>query len=186
MKKVVFLLTSTLFSISSAVLAQDNKYVPSWNSLRSHHTPQWLMDAKFGIYCHWGIQTISYEKGKENLSNEELLSQFKGENFNADEWAKLFETAGAKLRGIQYTKEDIRFTVNGDHLYATCLGKPDGDLEIASLNSNFKLRKGDILHIIHLGSGKKIQFNHNEKALVLKLDGIPLDETANVFKISLR
>jgi alpha-L-fucosidase len=30
----------------------------SWRSLRRHATPQWLQDAKFGIYTHWGIYSV--------------------------------------------------------------------------------------------------------------------------------
>ncbi|KAA3661961.1 MAG: hypothetical protein DWQ10_03510, partial [Calditrichaeota bacterium] len=428
-----------------------------WTSLRKHQTPQWLIDAKFGIYCHWGIQTISYQKGKENLSPDELIPLFIGENFNADKWAELFETAGAKFGGvvgwhgsdfkhwdsqysdynsfkmgpkidiveeiakavkkrgmkflvsyhairsddwinyakegvdkydpdifwvdasfggtkrghhektlryskyigeakkttpafpekyqrefithyynkaiergkevelmykshdippgvgmrdlengilskmpydvwitdmdmtvppdwkthgwfyregvpqrsanelvdmlvdvvsknglfllnippmadgtfpqevvenltqlgewlqrngeaiygtspwfiygqgpseipegnytyhhnnhfaqISYTKEDIRFTVKGDNLYATCLGKPEGNLKIEALNSGFKLRKGDVVSIVHLGSGKKVKLEHNDEALELMLGNIPLDEFANAFRIELK
>jgi hypothetical protein len=29
-------------------------FVPTWESLRNHSTPQWFRDAKFGIYTHWG------------------------------------------------------------------------------------------------------------------------------------
>ncbi|MGS0527424.1 alpha-L-fucosidase [Zobellia nedashkovskayae] len=86
---------------------------------------------------------------------------------------------------VQYTKEDIRFTVNGNYLYASCLGKPDGDLLIKSLNSSFKLREGDIQKIVHLGTGKTLQFSHDEKGLNLKLNDVTLDESANVFKITL-
>ncbi|MGS0527425.1 alpha-L-fucosidase [Zobellia nedashkovskayae] len=100
MKKTVFILMAILLSPPSCLQAQEKNYEPAWNSLRNHHTPEWLVDAKFGIYCHWGIQTISYEKGKEDWTDEQLLKQFKGENFNADEWAKLFETAGAKFGGV--------------------------------------------------------------------------------------
>lgn len=437
-------------------LSLKEKYQSDWTSLRQHKTPQWLIDAKFGIYCHWGIQTLQYIPEYENLSNDERIALFKCEKFNADEWAKLFETAGAKFGGvigwhgsdfkhwdsklsdynsfkmgpkidiagevsnavrkrgmkflmsyhsikednwidfakesidkyspdifwvdasfggtkggqheknligakfigegtkmskafpekfqrnlisylyneaakkdkqvefvykshdippgvgmrdlengilpglaydvwmtdmdmsippdwethgwfyregiplrsadalvdmlvdvvskngifllnippladgsfppevqknmaemgvwlqkngeaiygtspwflygegsstiteshytyhhnnhfaqISYNKNDIRFTVKGDNLYATCLGKPDGDLKIAALNSAFKLRKGDIISITHLGSGKKVNFDHNEKALVLNLNAVDLDEKANVFKIEL-
>lgn len=457
MKKITLLLFGLLVFSSNAITSQQQTYLPAWNSLRNHNTPQWLMDAKFGIYCHWGIQTISYEKGKENLSNDALLSQFKGEKFNADTWAKLFETAGAKFAGvigwhgsdlkhwdsdisdyntatlgpkidivgevfkavrkrnmktlvsyhsvkgntwidfakegvdkyspdifwvdasfggtkgahnkkvinkskyigegklsspafqdnyqrefisyfyndalkkgkevefvyksndippsvgmrdlengiltetaydvwmtdmdmnvppdfpthgwfyreniplrstnelvdmlmdviskngvfllnippkadgtfpkevegnlaqlgewlktngeavyktspwiiygegptnipegnytyhhnnhfakIQYTKKDIRYTVNGNNLYATCLGKPEGNLKINSLNTAFKVRKGSIKNIVHLGTGKSVLFNHNENHLELKLKGINLDESANVFKIILK
>lgn len=76
------------------------RYSNDWVSLRKHENPQWLVDAKFGIYCHWGIQTISYEPGKEKLSNDSLISLFKGENFDAEVWADLFEKAGAKFGGV--------------------------------------------------------------------------------------
>jgi hypothetical protein len=29
-------------------------YEATWNSLKRHHNPQWLSEAKFGIYTHWG------------------------------------------------------------------------------------------------------------------------------------
>jgi alpha-L-fucosidase len=34
------------------------KYTPDWRSLRTHETPQWFRDAKFGIYTHWGIYSV--------------------------------------------------------------------------------------------------------------------------------
>ncbi len=86
---------------------------------------------------------------------------------------------------IAYSGEDIRFTTKGDHLYAVCLGKPDGKLSIPSLNTSFKLRKGDIISIEHLGSGRPLKWEHHEQALDLDLDGIPLDDKANSFKIKL-
>ena len=33
-------------------------YEASWNSLKTHHTPQWFRDAKFGIYTHWGVYSV--------------------------------------------------------------------------------------------------------------------------------
>lgn len=454
---VLFLLVTVLISCSKKTPEKKQKsFENNWASLRNHQTPEWLADAKFGIYCHWGIQTLSYQKENENLSKDELIPLFKGEKFDADNWAKMFETAGAKFGGvigwhgsdykhwdsqysdynsfkmsphidivgevskavkkrgmkflvsyhsikdadwidyakegvdkydpdifwvdasfggtkgsnndkttrkskyigesekpsqvfnekyqrgfityfynkaierekevefvyksndippcvgmrdfengilnetpydvwmtdmdmsvppdwathgwfyregvplrsanvlvdmlmdvvskngvlllnippladgsfpkevrdnltqmgdwlrkngeavyntspwfiygegpneipegnytfhhnnhfgqISYSKEDIRFTVNGDYLYATCLGKPDGDLRIKALNSAFKLRKGDVRSVVHLESGKSVEFDHNEKGLDLKLDNIALDEMANVFKIEL-
>ncbi|MGB5263787.1 MAG: alpha-L-fucosidase, partial [Lutimonas sp.] len=79
---------------------QKNLFENSWNSLRTHKTPEWLVNDKFGIYCHWGIQTLSYIKEYEDLTDDERIALFKGENFEADEWAKLFETAGAKFGGV--------------------------------------------------------------------------------------
>jgi alpha-L-fucosidase len=84
---------------------------------------------------------------------------------------------------ITFTKSDIRFTVKGDHLYAICLGKPDGDLKIEALNTAFKLHKGDILKVTHLSTGRQVSYSHNEKALVIDLESIALDEMANAFRI---
>ena len=46
--------------ISGSNESPQSEYQSDWTSLRVHQTPQWLIDAKFGIYCHWGIQTLSY------------------------------------------------------------------------------------------------------------------------------
>ncbi|MEM9718469.1 MAG: alpha-L-fucosidase [Bacteroidota bacterium] len=86
---------------------------------------------------------------------------------------------------IAYTRADIRFTVKGNNLYATCLGKPESSFSIEALNSSFKVHEGDIVRISHLGSGKEITFEHTPKALILNLEGLPLDDKANAFKIEL-
>ena len=33
-------------------------YKPNWNSLGKHSTPEWFIDAKFGIYTHWGGYSV--------------------------------------------------------------------------------------------------------------------------------
>ncbi|MEM9418537.1 MAG: alpha-L-fucosidase [Planctomycetota bacterium] len=74
-------------------------YEPTWTSLRRHQTPQWLIDAKFGIYCHWGISTIQYQPENAELGDEEALAKWTAERFDANEWAALFDRAGAKFGG---------------------------------------------------------------------------------------
>lgn len=74
-------------------------YEATWSSLRQHHTPQWFADAKFGIYTHWGVQTIAYQEENNDKSLEERIELFNPVNFNPDEWAKLFKDAGAKFAG---------------------------------------------------------------------------------------
>jgi alpha-L-fucosidase len=34
------------------------KYQEDWNSLATHGIPEWLRDAKFGIYTHWGVHSV--------------------------------------------------------------------------------------------------------------------------------
>lgn len=33
-------------------------YQADWESLKQHKTPDWFLDAKFGIYCHWGPYSV--------------------------------------------------------------------------------------------------------------------------------
>ena len=33
-------------------------YQADWESLKQHETPEWFLDAKFGIYCHWGPYSV--------------------------------------------------------------------------------------------------------------------------------
>ena len=33
-------------------------YTSTWNSLKTHPTPKWLQDGKFGIYTHWGVYSV--------------------------------------------------------------------------------------------------------------------------------
>ena len=104
------------------------KYEPTWESLREYkHVPQWLRDGKFGIYTHWGPYAVHafgenttwysfalylepdgearkhFEKKFGKLTPEfgykDLIPKFTAEKFNADEWAELFEKAGAKFAG---------------------------------------------------------------------------------------
>ncbi len=42
---------------------EANRYEPTWESLKMHETPQWLRDAKFGIYTHWGIYCYTATRG---------------------------------------------------------------------------------------------------------------------------
>lgn len=101
------------------------KYENSWESLDTRPVPGWFADAKFGIFIHWGIYSVpAYApKGKyaewygrwcdERTDNDpeyydyhvktygrdfkynDFAGMFKAENFDAGEWIRLFEDAGA-------------------------------------------------------------------------------------------
>src|SRR3989442_5842061 len=34
------------------------KYKPTWYSLNQYRAPDWSLDAKFGIFLHWGIYAV--------------------------------------------------------------------------------------------------------------------------------
>jgi len=73
---------------SERAYGADDYYKPTWRSLKRHRTPQWLSDAKFGIYTHWQPRSI-----------EDADKEFKAEKFDADTWAELFKRAGAQFAG---------------------------------------------------------------------------------------
>jgi alpha-L-fucosidase len=99
------------------------EYQPTWNSLKQHRQPEWLDDAKFGLYFHWGPYSVPafgsewypfnmYRKYKKEFKYhqakyghqgtfgyKDLIPQFTAEKFDADEWARLFKQTGAKFAG---------------------------------------------------------------------------------------
>ena len=85
--------------IDDIVTNENEKYEPTWNSLREHQIPQWLIDSKFGIYTHVSLQTVQNLEGNEEKHKHEVIDDFKMENFNAAEWAELFKRTGAKFAG---------------------------------------------------------------------------------------
>ncbi|MEM6391224.1 MAG: alpha-L-fucosidase [Planctomycetota bacterium] len=74
-------------------------FEPTWESLRRHQSPQWLADAKFGIYSHWGLSTIRHQPGCGDLTHEQQIERFTAPRFDPEAWADLYRTAGARFAG---------------------------------------------------------------------------------------
>jgi len=122
--------TSLLFLLitCSAFAQKSDPYQTDWKSLAKHiEVPEWIRDAKFGIYTHWGVYTVPaydneqyyffmhqdsiYDKMGTARRNEavygplskfgyhDFIPMFKGEHFNADEWAELYKKSGARFAG---------------------------------------------------------------------------------------
>lgn len=102
-----------------------SKFDATWESLSRHQMPKWLMDAKFGIYTHWGPYSVpaygsngtwyghkmykqdtpeyrhhlkTYGDSRE-FGYKAFIPMLTAENFDAEEWAQLFADAGAKFAG---------------------------------------------------------------------------------------
>lgn len=100
------------------------KYQGTEESLTKHgDAPEWLRDAKLGIYFHWGVYSvpafssewyprIMYNVGSDcnkhhiatygeptEFGYHDFVPMFRAENFDAEQWAKLFKQAGAKFAG---------------------------------------------------------------------------------------
>ncbi len=120
MRKLFVLAFCSLFTLVSA----QKVYQPNWASLDQRATPEWWQDAKFGIFIHWGVYSVPAftPKGRyaewylnSLVQNDpdgsvkafhqinfgtrtyyDLADDFHAELFNADDWANLFQYAGAK------------------------------------------------------------------------------------------
>ena len=108
------------------------RYEPTWTSLCRQRPARWFLDAKFGIYTHWGPYSVpaygtngswyphdmyvgrkpgdpQYADTKEHHARtwgppsefgyKDFIPLFKAEKFDPDEWADLFERAGARYAG---------------------------------------------------------------------------------------
>ncbi len=85
------------------------------------------------------------------------------------------------------TAEDIRFTRNGDVLYAICLDLPKSNkVVIRSLNAANGIEKGGITSVSLLGSEQEVSWNLNEEGMVIQLQEIPDQKYAISFRIETR
>ncbi|MBK6932388.1 MAG: alpha-L-fucosidase [Saprospirales bacterium] len=117
-------LFAILFLILYGTPSFAQNYLPDWSSLDQRATPEWWLDAKFGIFIHWGVYSVPaftakgnyaewYQHSLENNAHEgkvrdfhlknygnrnyyDLAADFHAELFEPDEWARLFEKAGAR------------------------------------------------------------------------------------------
>ena len=121
------LLLMFLCGFSFYAKAQCESYKKDWRAISEEFSynrePEWLKDAKFGIYLHWGVYSVpaysyewyprhmfmetrkEYQYHKEHYGDpkefgyDKLVPLFKAEHFNAREWVDLFQQAGAKFGG---------------------------------------------------------------------------------------
>ncbi|XP_048345325.1 plasma alpha-L-fucosidase isoform X2 [Sphaerodactylus townsendi] len=94
-------------------------YEPTWESLDSRPLPTWFDEVKFGIFIHWGLFSVPsfgsewfwwyWQKEKREpylkfmeknyppgFSYEDFGPLFTAEFFDADQWADILKSSGAK------------------------------------------------------------------------------------------
>ena len=99
---------------------EKGPYDATWESLRRYEAPKWYRDAKFGIFLHWGVQSVPafaewssrdmYLEGspafehhvasygnQKDFGYKDFIPSFTMEKFDPDAWAYLFRKAGAQF-----------------------------------------------------------------------------------------
>jgi alpha-L-fucosidase len=102
----------------------NKEYAPDWESLSAHAaSPEWFRNAKLGIYFHWGVYSVPayssewyprnmhiaghdvYRHHLETYGHpsefgyHDFVPMFTASQFDAAEWADLFQKAGARFAG---------------------------------------------------------------------------------------
>ena len=113
-----------ILSIALLPLGFASAYEPTLESLsKVNPAPEWFRDAKVGIYFHWGVYSVPafagewyprhmHEEGHRahthhletwgdpaEFGYHDFVPLFRAEHFDAEEWAELFERAGARFAG---------------------------------------------------------------------------------------
>src|SRR6266481_4327455 len=102
-------------------VASQGPFKPDWDSLKAYQVPAWYLDAKFGIFIHWGVYSVPafgneryprhmYREESEEYKHhvatygpvdkfgyKDFVPMFKAEHFDPASWARLFKEAGAKF-----------------------------------------------------------------------------------------
>ncbi len=56
--RAIRLTPAVLLALAAPVGAGQERYQPTWESLDKRPAPAWFLDAKFGIFIHWGIYSV--------------------------------------------------------------------------------------------------------------------------------
>ena len=95
-------------------------YSADWDSLSAFRAPDWFARDKFGIFLHWGLYSVPafrnewysrnmYIQGtpefehhvktygpQKEFGYKDFIPLFRAENFDPDEWIRIFQDAGAR------------------------------------------------------------------------------------------
>lgn len=157
MKKVVLAAVLSALALHAA-RAEEKKYEANWASLDQRPTPEWFVDAKFGVFIHWGVYSVPawgkvgeyaewywnkmakpgtnnvwrqfHEKNYgPNFDYKDFAPQFTAELFDAQQWAKLFKRAGVKYV-VPTSKHHEGFTLWPSAEASRTWGRPWNAVEI--------------------------------------------------------
>jgi alpha-L-fucosidase len=117
---------------------EQGPFEPTWESLRTFQCPQWFQDAKFGIWSHWGPQSVPmygdwyarhmYVEGSDQyryhvrkyghpsrVGWKDMVQLWKAENFDPEGLMQEFVGAGARYFVGQAAHHDNFHNWNSTH-----------------------------------------------------------------------
>ncbi|MBS1725762.1 MAG: alpha-L-fucosidase [Armatimonadetes bacterium] len=124
---------SLAWLVGFSMVHQTQKFTSDWDSLKQYRCPEWFRDAKFGIWAHWGPQSVPMDgdwyarnmfiQGERQYEDHlkeyghpsehgyrEIIEQWKCEKWNPDALMKLYKDTGAKYfvsMGVHHDNFDL-------------------------------------------------------------------------------
>lgn len=118
-KTITLSVVLTFFVVTNILNVSCFKYQPNWESLDSRPLPSWYDEAKIGIFITWGVFSVpsfgtewfwwTWKEAKNpalvdfmkknyrpDFTYPDFAPQFTAEFFNANEWAEILKSSGAK------------------------------------------------------------------------------------------
>ncbi|XP_076073932.1 alpha-L-fucosidase-like isoform X1 [Mytilus galloprovincialis] len=118
-KTITLSVVLTFFVVTNILNVSCFKYEPNWESLDSRPLPSWYDEAKIGIFITWGVFSVpsfgsewfwwTWKEAKNpalvdfmkknyrpDFTYPDFAPQFTAEFFNANEWAEILKSSGAK------------------------------------------------------------------------------------------
>jgi len=151
-------LVAALLGCGLTSLTAQTRYEPKWESLDKRPAPEWFLDAKFGIFIHWGVYSVPswgpprqyaewYWNGIRNKKPDnpwwqfhvknygadfeyhQFAPMFRCELFNPDQWADLFVRSGAKYV-VPTSKHHDGFCLWPNEQASKTWGRPWNSVEV--------------------------------------------------------
>jgi alpha-L-fucosidase len=117
---------------------EQGPYEPTWESLRQYTCPDWFRDAKFGIWSHWGPQSVPmygdwyarnlYREGTDQYRHhwrvyghpskhgwKDIVKTWKAERFDPEDLMDRYVDAGARYFFAQGVHHDNFDNWNSTH-----------------------------------------------------------------------
>jgi alpha-L-fucosidase len=131
------------------------------------------------------VQKILLDVGRWLATNGEAIYGTRPWKVDGEGPTKTVAGAFKDTASKPFTGEDIRFTAQGDTLYAIALAWPEkGKLVIKSLAAGSPLVTRQIKTVALLGSKAKLKWTRNASGLAIELPAQKPGEYAFAFKIS--
>lgn len=139
-------------------------FTADFESLRQYECPDWFRDAKFGIWSHWGPQSVPMF-GDWYARNMYIQGTVDPEGFTE--------------RKTTWTSSDYRFTMKDNYVYSFIMQIPESRVCVLKSFDQEQIQSVELL-----GYGA-VEFKHDFGVLVVQLPEKLPTEYTNCLKIEL-